>query len=146
MKKLLLLSILLTTTLLFSLGKTAPKTGCILAQQGDINVSLNNAKFDNVTYKSVAKEGKNFKEILVGSIISAKNKSDSLTAKITDIKANKRVKREPRTGTITMAITLNDETKEIPFNYKYDKEIMNIKDKELNFTIKIKAILCSAVK
>ena len=139
MKKLLIL--LLTLTSLYS-------SGCILAQQGEVKVSLKDIDFKNVTYKAVAKEGKNFKDILVGSLISAKSKSNSLTATITDIKANKRVKKEPRTGTITMAITLNDETKKVPFEYKYDKEIMNIKDEKdtkLNFHIKIKAILCSAV-
>jgi len=99
MKKLLIL--LLTLTSLYS-------SGCILAQQGEVKVSLKDIDFKNVTYKAVAKEGKNFKDILVGSLISAKSKSNSLTATITDIKANKRVKKEPRTGTITMAITLND--------------------------------------
>lgn len=154
MKKLLLILVMLTTLIHAEL--TRPKSGCILSQQGDVKVSWKAYKtpakigvggvFDDVTYTAVKKEGKNFKEILVGSSVviktasvNSKNESrdaklvnaffgllsgETIRAKIVDMTSNKRVKREPRTGTITLEVTMNGVTKKVPMTYSYDKGLM----------------------
>jgi hypothetical protein len=49
---------------------------------------------------------------------------EKIKAKIIDMTSNKRVAKEPRTGTITVEITINGITKQVPLNYTYDKEMM----------------------
>ncbi len=154
MKKLLIVLVALVTFLNAEL--TAPKTGCILSQQGKVVVSWKAYKtpakigvggvFNEVTYTAVKAEGKNFKEILVGSSVvidtnsvNSKNEGRDLklvnsffklmgngkiNAKIVDMTSNKRVKREPRTGSITVEISMNGVTKSVPMNYTYDKGLM----------------------
>jgi hypothetical protein len=154
MKKILLILAILTTFVYAELNR--PKSGCILSQQGDVKVSWKAYKtpakigvggvFNDVTYTAVKKEGKNFKEILVGSSVviktasvNSKNKErdtklanaffgllsgKTITAKIVDMTSNKRVKREPRTGTITLEVTMNGVTKNVPMTYSYDKGLM----------------------
>ncbi len=134
----------------------APKEGCILSQQGQVVVSWKAYKtpskigvggvFDKVKYHAIKPEGKNFKEILVGSSVdintssvNSKNEGrdaklvnsffkllgdEKITAKIVDITSNKRVAKEPRTGTVTVEVTMNGITKKVPMKYSYDKEIM----------------------
>ncbi|HIP02012.1 MAG TPA: YceI family protein, partial [Campylobacterales bacterium] len=102
--------------------------------------------FNEVAYTAVKAEGKNFKEILVGSSVvvdtssvNSKNEGRDLklvnsffklmgdgkiTAKIVDMTSNKRVKREPRTGTLTVDISMNGVTKSVPMSYTYDKGLM----------------------
>ena len=102
--------------------------------------------FNEVAYTAVKAKGKNFKEILVGSSVvidtssvNSKNEGRDLklvnsffkllgdgkiNAKIVDMTSNKRVKREPRTGTITVEISMNGVTKSVPMNYTYDKGLM----------------------
>jgi polyisoprenoid-binding protein YceI len=154
MKKILLILVILSSLMYAEL--TRPKTGCILSQQGDVKVSWKAYKtpskievsgiFNDVIYTAVKKEGKNFKEILVGSSVviktvsvNSKNKErdtklvnaffgllsgKTITAKIVDMTSNKRVKREPRTGTITLEVTMNGVTKNVPMTYSYDKGLM----------------------
>jgi hypothetical protein len=98
--------------------------------------------FNDVSYTPIAPKGKNFKEILVGSSVvintnsvNSKNEArdlklvnsffkimsdEKIKAKILDIKANKREKGKPRTGVISMEITMNSITKEVPMNYSYE--------------------------
>lgn len=126
---------------------------CILSQDGAINVKWEafktshkigvNGTFDSVKYNSVAPEGKNFREILVGSSVeidtssvNSKNedmdktlvkyffkqlRTDKITAKIVDIKSNKRVRGKPKTGLLSVAIKVNGVTKYILMQYIFDK-------------------------
>ncbi len=97
--------------------------------------------FNSVAYTPIAPKGKNFKEILIGSSVvidtnsvNSKNEARDLklvnsffkmmsgkkiTAKIIDIKADKREKDKPRTGVITTEITMNAITKKVPMKYSY---------------------------
>jgi hypothetical protein len=154
MRKLLMILVIFATFMHAEL--TAPKTGCILSQEGKVSVSWKAYKtpakkgvggvFDKVVYTAVKAEGKNFKEILVGSSVvintnsvNSKNEGRDLklvnsffklmgdgkiTAKIVDMTSDKRVKRDPRTGTLTIDISMNGITKTVPMNYSYDKEVM----------------------
>ncbi len=132
----------------------ANSAGCLLVQDNTMNVRWDayktdsritvHGKFTDVQYTPKALEGKNFKELLVGSKVSMDgskidteiiSRDDTIvkfffekltTGKIegiiTDIKADERIKDKPRTGTITVEITLNGKTKTIPMNYNYYKE------------------------
>lgn len=101
-------------------------------------------QFMDVQYKPNALEAKNFSELLVGSSVSMEgnkintnivSRDDTIvkfffdklsTGKIdgviTNIKADDRIKGKPRTGIITVKITLNGKSKEIPMDYNYYKE------------------------
>ncbi|PHS57797.1 MAG: hypothetical protein COB17_04900 [Sulfurimonas sp.] len=135
------------------------KSGCVLSQKGKIDVSWKAYKtaskigvsgvFNKVTYTPVAKNGKNFREILVGSSVSidtssvnSKNKSrdfklvsfffqkmstKNINAKIIDIKADKKIKNQPRTGVVTLDVTMNGITKSLPMKYTYSNAIFEAK-------------------
>ena len=154
MKK-LLLTIMILSTMLFA-EITTTKTGCVLSQEGAVVVGWKAYKtpaklgvsglFNKVTYTAAAKEGKNFKEILVGSSVTiqtpsvnSKNEgrdkklveqffkvfsSDTITAKITDIKAKSKETGKPKTGTIMIDISMNGVTKNTPMTYTYNKGTM----------------------
>ena len=115
-------------------GWSAYKTPAKLAVSGT---------FDEVAYRAVAPKGVNFHDIFVGSTlnidtrsVNSKNasrdmklvsfffkqmSSTTIKAKITDIKANKRERGKPRTGTWFVDITMNGVTKNIPMNYTYNE-------------------------
>lgn len=153
MKKLLV--ILLTIVSFLNAEKTAPKIGCILAQDGQVQVNWKdknnkNGSFKNVSYTAIKKEGINFKEIFVGSMIQIDSKNSPIKLTIKDIKANPRVKPNPRTGSMKVSVMSKDINKEIIMNYTYDKNIMKAKGnielydfKSIGFETKIKAILCN---
>ena len=154
MKKLLLSIMILSTTLLAE-GEVR-KTGCTLSQEGAVTVGWKAYKtpakigvggiFDDVVYSAIQKEGKNFKEILVGSSVkintnsvNSKNAgrdkklvasffkllgSPTIHAKIIDIKQTSEKKKRPREGTITITITMNSISKDIPMHYIYHKGVM----------------------
>jgi len=135
------------------------KSGCILAQKGKIVVAWMAYKtpakkgvsgvFDNAKYTPIAKDGKNFREILVGSKLSidtssvnSKNKgrdaklvkfffekmsSKKIEAKIVNIKADKKVKGKPRTGVVTLEITMNNITKKVPMTYSFSNSVFSAK-------------------
>ena len=73
-----LVAVLMAFTLLSS-ANASEKTGCVLAQSGDVEVSWIGYKtpkkvgvggvFDKVAYTPVTKEGENFRSILVGSSV-----------------------------------------------------------------------------
>ncbi len=151
-------TLLLLTNILFA-AQTAPKGGCVLSQKGPITVSWKAYKtpakigvggvFTQSTYTPAKKEGKNFKEILVGSSIAISTSSvnsknegrdkklvesffklfsdETIHAKVTDIKADKHEKGKAYTGTIMIDITLNGITKNVPMHYTYEKEMMHAK-------------------
>ncbi len=143
--------VLLSMTLLFSFSHAG---GCILTQSDDMNVSWKAYKtfaklgvagqFTSVKYTPNAKEGKNFKELLVGSSveiditkINTKNpardktlvdmffkklKGKTIQGKIIAIHSNKREKGKPYTGKLDISISMNEKTLIIPMSYHYDKE------------------------
>ncbi len=157
MKKLLLTIMILSTTLFAT--QTLPQAGCILSQEGAITVGWKAYKtpakigvgglFRDVTYTPAKKEGKNFKEILVGSLVTintasvnSKNeardkklvnlffkllKEQTITAKVLDIKATSKHDEKPRTGQITISIMMNGITKEVPMAYTYENGVMKAK-------------------
>jgi hypothetical protein len=47
--------------------------------------------------------------------------SKNITAKIVDIKADKRVRGKPKTGVMSVAVTMNGITKNVPMNYTFNK-------------------------
>ena len=105
--------------------------------------------FDSVKYTAVAAKGKNFREILVGSSVvidttsvNSKNKgrdaklvkfffkqmnSTTINAKIVDIKADKRIKGKPRTGVVTLDITMNGVRKKVPMKYTFADSVFAAK-------------------
>lgn len=149
--------IILTLFTLFSLSHASG--GCILVQSGDMNVTWNAYKtlentevkgaFTSVKYVPIAKEGKNFKELLVGSTLQIDTakidtsdlqmddalvhkcfkifKATSIKAKIMSMKADKRIKGKPYKGILDVSITINEKTLVIPMSYVYEKEIFVVK-------------------
>lgn len=142
---------LMAFTMLFSL---AHSNGCILEQSSDLNITWKAYKtlakigvkgdFTDFKYTPNAKEGKNFKELLVGSTVSininkidTKNKdrditiskmffqklnSSTIDGKIIDIKADKKLPNKPRTGTLDIMITMNKKSLTVPMKYTYENE------------------------
>lgn len=148
MKK-IVLSIIMVLAMVSTLG-ASQKSGCILAQKGDIKVKVNNVEVTSkVKYRSIAKEGKNFRSILVGSHIDF-NTSDNkkVEIKIIDIKADPKVKGKPRTGLVTLDIKINTKKKNVSMKYSFSDGIFSVDGMvdELNikFSTKIEAILCSS--
>lgn len=135
------------------------KGGCVLAQTGTLDVSWTGYKtqkkigvsgsFDKVAYTPAAKEGENFRSILVGSSVVIDSSSvnskhadrdaklakfffgmmngKSINAKILDIKADKRVKDAPRTGVLNVEIEMNGVKKVVLMNYSFENEIFEAK-------------------
>lgn len=103
--------------------------------------------FDSVKYSPVAPVGTNFRSILVGSTISidtssvnSKNEGrddklvkfffnmmsgKSIDAKVADIKADKKIKDAPRTGIITVDITMNGVTKPVDMKYSFSDGVFS---------------------
>jgi polyisoprenoid-binding protein YceI len=157
MKKVILVIVMVLG--LTSSVSASSKSGCVLAQKGKITVAWTAYKtaskigvsgtFDKVDYKAVAKDGKNFREILVGSSVNidtssvnSKNTgrdiklvkfffkqmdSNTMNAKITDIKADKKLKDKARTGVVTLDVTMNGITKSVPMKYSFANGIFSAK-------------------
>ena len=128
-------------------------SGCLLVQSGDMNVTWKAYKtlgkigvagqFTDVKYIPVAKEGKNFKALFIGSKVSidvtkintgnpsrdetlvkmffSKLENHTIEAKIIDMQSDKHVRGKPRTGLMHTAITLNNKTLTIPMKFFYEK-------------------------
>lgn len=99
--------------------------------------------FDSVKYTAVAPKGNNFREILVGSSVmidtasvNSKNSdrdvklvkfffdqmsSRNIKAEIVDIKSNKRIKGQPKTGVMSVAVTMNGITKNVAMPYIFNE-------------------------
>jgi len=144
--------ILLTLFTLFSFSHASG--GCVLVQSGDMNVTWKAYKtlaklgvggaFTSVNYVPASKEGKNFKELLVGSSVNIdttkidtknpkrddtlvkmffkKLKTTVIEAKILSMKAGKRVKGKPYEGVLEVMLTMNGKVLTIPMHYTYEKE------------------------
>jgi len=145
-----LLSLLTLATLSYATQPAA--TGCVLVQPAHINVNWKayktlgklgvGGKFTSVTYTAAALEGKNFRELFVGSKVSidlskidtanpgrdetlvkdffSVLKGKTIEGEIVDIKkTDKHVKGKPRTGNIDVKITMNEKTLTIPMKYFY---------------------------
>ena len=155
MKK-VIVSVLMAVALVSTLS-AAQKSGCVLAQKGEVVVTWKAYKtplklgvdgtFDDIKYIPVAPEGKNFREILVGSSIvidtkkiNSKNKGrdetlyksffkqmniQGIKAKIIDIKADPKVKGAPRTGVVAVEIDMNGVNRVIPMKYSFSKGVFS---------------------
>ncbi len=147
------LTALITSSILFA---SAPKSGCILAQQGEVKVSWENkttsGNFQNVIYNPIKVEGPNFRSILVGSKIVLNTKPNKTILEIVSIKADKRIKGQARTGDITMQIN-NKSNKTFNMKYSFANNLMEargvvdiLKYKAISFKMNIAAILCAPTK
>ncbi len=137
----IILSFIFATSIAFGSGVKA--NGCDLSVVGDVTLSVGAKTKGVVDYKAVSPSGKNFRSILVGSTMTI----DGLTLEILDIKANKRVKREARTGTVSVVIKKDGKSEKIDMPYSYDKGLLSAKAKQKNgddisFNFEIKALLC----
>ena len=135
------------------------KTGCVLVQSGKLDVTWKafktpekigvGGKFTKVNFKPAAKEGKNFRSLLVGSTVSidttqidsgnqgrdvkllkfffGKLEKSTIEGKITDIKADPYIKGKPRTGKITVMLDMNGKDVETVMNYHYFEERFSAK-------------------
>ena len=140
-----MLKILLSMLLLSSLAFASKPTGCDLSQVGEVNMSVGERSFKKVDYKAIAKTGKNFHSILVGSIVSI----EDLKIEILDIKADKRVRGKPRTGILKVSLAIAKNRQNIKMHYSYEKNHFVAKGVEKNgkkvfFSLDIAAILCHA--
>ena len=139
---------------LLTMASLASADGCLLTQSGDMNVTWKAYKtlaklgvagaFTGVNYVANKKEGKNFKELLVGSKVSidltkidskneardktlvssffSKLKGKSIEGEVIAIHANKRVKGQPYTGSLDVNLSMNGKTMTVPMGYEYKKE------------------------
>lgn len=144
-------NILLALVVLYTMGNAG---GCLLTQPKEMNIDWKayktlgkigvGGKFTTVNYAPAALEGKNFRELLVGSRVTIdtskvdtanperdktlvtfffdKMAGGMIDAVIKDIKADERIKGQPRTGTISVMITMNEKSLTIPMKYHYEKE------------------------
>ncbi len=147
------------TKILLGLGAVlsiANSAGCLLVQDNTMNVRWDayktdsritvHGKFVDVQYTPKALEGKNFRELLVGSKVSMESSkidteivsrdetivqfffnklsTTKIESVITDIKADEahHMKGKPKTGIVTVQITMNGKTVTTPMNYNYFKE------------------------
>ena len=142
----------LATLLTMSYATEPAATGCVLVQPNTMNVNWKayktlgkigvGGKFTSVTYTPHALEGKNFKELFVGSKVSidlskidtgnpgrdetlvkdffSVMKGKTIEGEIVDIKkTDKHEKGKPRTGVVSVKLTMNEKTLTIPMKYIY---------------------------
>ena len=142
----------LATILTMTYATEPAATGCVLVQPNTMNVSWKayktlgkigvGGKFTSVTYTPHALEGKNFKELFVGSKVSidlskidtgnpgrdetlvkdffSVMKGKTIEGEIVDIKkTDKHEKGKPRTGVVSVKLTMNEKTLTIPMKYIY---------------------------
>ncbi|MEA3454977.1 MAG: YceI family protein [Campylobacterota bacterium] len=144
--------VIMAFALLYTMGNAG---GCILTQPKEISVDWKAYKtlgkigvggeFTSVNYTPAALEGKNFRELLVGSKVAIdtakidtgnperdqtlvtfffnKISGEKIDATINEIKADERIKGKPRTGTLSVMITMNKKSLIIPMKYHYEKEL-----------------------
>ena len=135
---------LLTLTIVSGVEMGLKGGSCTLAQEGDVTLNYKNKFHSNVKYTPNAKSGKNFREILVGSVIDLDN---SISIKIIDYKPNKRIKGKPKTGVFIVETTIDKIKKTSTMSYIFDAGIMSVtgvvNDTTIGFWTKIKYTLCS---
>ena len=98
--------------------------------------------FTSVEYKAAAPEGKNFKTIFMGSKVTIDTNSvnskheardatlvksffkvmagDKITGTIVNVESRKREKGKPKVGVMTVEMTMNGVTKNVPMKYSFD--------------------------
>jgi len=140
--------------LLLTLFTLSHAGGCLLVQSGNLNVTWKAYKtlakvgvggsFTSVEYVPIAKEGENFRALLVGSTVSidatqvdtgnpARDKtlvkmffkqlvSTTIDGKIVAIQADKHIKGKPYTGVLDIELSFNAKKMTIPMRYTYEKE------------------------
>jgi len=139
----LLLALIFSFLLLNATEMGLKGGGCVLAQEGKVQLQYNGKIFNNINYKANAKSGKNFREIFIGTQMSA----DDIKIKIIDYKPNKRVKGKPKTGIFIVDVTINSVTKSMIMAYIFDKGIMSttgvINKTTIGFSTKVKYSLCN---
>lgn len=150
---------LLLALLSASMAFGAQKAGCILAQKGSVEVAWKAFKtpakagvsgiFNDVAYTPTAKEGENFRTLLVGSSViidtakvNSKHEgrdatlfssffnvmsSKNIEAKITDIKAKKVAKGEPKAGIVYVEIDMNGVKRAVPMSYIFKDGVFEAK-------------------
>jgi polyisoprenoid-binding protein YceI len=144
----------LATILTMTYATEPAAAGCVLVQPNTMNVSWKayktlgkigvGGKFTSVTYTPHALEGKNFKELFVGSKVSidlskidtgnpgrdetlvkdffSVMKGKTIEGEIVDIKkTDKHEKGKPRTGVVSVKLTMNEKTLTIPMKYIYNE-------------------------
>ena len=148
--------ILLTLLTLYTIGNAG---GCLLTQAKTPEVNWKAYKtlgkigvggiFTDVAYVPAALEGKNFKELFVGSRVKINTeKIDSgntgrdiklvqfffekmagggIDGKIISIEADPYTKGKPRTGIVTVQITMNNVSLPIPMKYTYENDHFSAK-------------------
>jgi hypothetical protein len=129
------------------------QSGCVLEQSGKIDLLWQAYKtpdkigikgtFGSVTYTPTHRQGKNFKELFVGSTIRIDTltpdtgntlrdeklvnfffkqlKEPYIEGKILSITSDPHIKGKPRTGKMVIALTLNGRTKQTTLDYHYFK-------------------------
>ncbi len=142
------------TALVLTGALLSAKTGCTLVQSGELKVMWKAYKTPEkigvkgvlpaVTYTPHTKEGKNFKELFVGSKVTIDTtKVDSgnqvrdeklvkfffsqmsdmkITGEILSIEADPYTIGKPRTGKMEVAFTMNGKTVKTTLDYHYEKE------------------------
>ena len=156
MKKILIS--LVAVLALSNASDTTKKMGCVLVQPSNLDVSWKayktlgkvgvGGKFTSVNYVPNTLEGKNFRELFVGSKVSIdlskidtsnKGRDETLVkdffsllkgktieGEIVDIqKTDKHEKGKPRAGTVFVELTMNEKTLTIPMSYIYDEGNFN---------------------
>ncbi|MFA7084873.1 MAG: YceI family protein [Arcobacteraceae bacterium] len=159
-----MVKLFLSLVIMFSFSVASNEMGtkkgsCILSQDGDVVVNWEAYKtpakigvsgiFDKVTYRAVAPQGDNFRDILVGSSVVIDTTSVNsnhegrdellvksfftqmndaqIKAKIVDIKSDKRMRGKPKTGELSVEITMNGVSKIVPMKYIFDNGDFNAK-------------------
>ncbi|KYJ85994.1 YceI family protein [Sulfurovum riftiae] len=148
-----LISLLAFASLTYAAGPDA-STGCVLVQPKELNVTWKAYKtpekigvggqFTAVKYIPASLEGKNFRELFVGSKVNIDTQkittgnpgrdeklvkfffgtmsTNTIEAKIVDIKrSDKHEKGKPRTGSLSVEVTMNGKTRTVPMKYIYNK-------------------------
>lgn len=151
MKKIILVVFMLAS--MFTYVNASPKGSCLLAQKGDFKVEIDNIEVKSkIKYISIIGKGESFRSIFVDSHLSFTTEDNKkIEIMITDIKADPRVKKKPRTGYITVDIKVNNKNIIVPLKYSFKDGIFNMNGKvdnlnikNINITTKIEAILCSS--
>jgi len=108
-----------------SLAETVKKhSGCVLAQKGIFKVGYDSTQIKDVKYISIAKNGKNFREILVGSKVIINHLGNKVEGEILDYKPNKRVRGKPKTGVFIVQLHSKELTKIVNMDYIFNKGVL----------------------
>ena len=151
--KQIFLSLFAIASISYAAAPSAP-SGCVLVQPNNIQVTWKayktpekigvDGKFTAVKYIPVSLEGKNFRELFVGSKVNidtskittgnperdkklltfffAMMQPNTIKAKIVDIKrSDTHEKGKPKTGSLSVEITMNGQTQTVPMQYVYNK-------------------------